>query len=1149
MRRSWWVVQFVSALATAIVSPASPQAPSAELQVADAAPAFYQLRAGEPVRVDVRSVAALQQQIALDLDNTTLPDAVDAVSHVAHILIFYTPRDVPSERRITLQATKISVAGALRAILADADLDVEVSREGTLTLAPRHGLRTPQKDPGSTVTLRGVVTDALTRAPLQGASVSLDGTSHHTTTGVNGSYRLPGVPPGLYTIVVRRLGYLSLKRSTTVALPATAGEQEVIAKLDVALTVSPGELDEVVTTVTGDQRRAALGNAIATIDAASVVGAAAASSLSDILNARASGVQVFNPGGLTGASPQIDIRGESNLRNAGNQPLIYIDGVRISNDFSNNLLAAQSGMSTGRLNDISPEEIASIEIVKGPSAATLYGTDAANGVILITTKHASAPGRQWDAFAEAGVLTVDRNRFPDNYTPWGHSTDGTNTVEQCPLLAVAANTCVQDSITTFTPLKVPSLTPLGTGSRGDYGLQVSQGGPIRYFVSGNYENETGYLKMPTADREIYEALRGGQTLSSDELHPNYVDKYSGRVNLATALAPTADFSLSVALLQNNAQVPSGSILALGEEGPGSRDSPGNADGWLSGIRPGDYFVQRHKEDVTHFTAGATTSWAPFPWLSSHATFGIDRSNNYEDDLTRAGEGLFFQNTGLRANGQTNNTLYSADLGATATLPLLSLLNSRTSVGGQFIRSESNVVIGQATNLLPGQASLSGGATSSSESISEGVVAGGYVEEVLSYRDRLFLTGAVRADGSASFGKAFGTALYPKASASWQVSRESFWPVSERAVTARLRGAYGESGVQPLATGALARLSHSNVFVDGQTEPGFVITQLANPNLKPERTSELEYGMDLDLLDQRIHLEGTYYYKRTSDAIVGQSLGNSVGSTFQYANIGAVRNSGWEVSANVRLVNLSLVTWDVSANGSINQNRVLTLGPFVAPYYGAGEGTGTTGMVAGFPLYGAFSHRIVSYADRNGNGILEPGEIAVDSGGTPTFRGSTYPLNQLTVGTSIGLLHNHLRIRVQFDHRGDYRIFNTIEFNRCVFLQACVGTVFAHAPLNQQAAAVAAIDDGSDWGYWQDGTFTRLRDLSVTYQLPDRLARTLHLHAASVTLSGRNLALWTKYPGVDPEVVATQGNPNLGEFNDFGSIPPAQYYVVRVNLGL
>ncbi len=655
------------------------------------------------------------------------------------------------------------------------------------------------------------------------------------------------------------------------------------------------------------------------------------------------------------------------------------------------------------------------------------------------------------------------------------------------------------------------------------------------------------LKLNSADLARLAAERGGAGISGDERRPNGTSNVGLRANLNANLARALDAAVSTGLITRGFHDQGSSIWFDGELGPGYR----NTNNGYFDERPSQLFGRRQLEDVTHFTGSASPTWRPLPWLVVRATAGIDVSNAGFDELARPGEDSAnaFWLSGYREFDRTNITLHTVDLGSTAMFDLSQRLTSKTSIGAQY--NERRLVINQqfASGLLPGSQTVAGGsALSESEQTLETIVAGGYAEQTFGLNERLFLTGAVREDGGSAFGRNFHAAVYPKGSVSWLLSEEPFWPRNAVLPTLRLRAAYGSSGVQPAPTAALASVQLSSVFLNGSTTSGALLQTLGNPDLKPETQTEFESGFDADLVSNRAHLEATYYNKQSRDALINLPLAASVGGGSRIANVGAVRNWGYEADARVEPVRTPLVTWDVTFNGSINHNQVLSLGTGITTVeFGA--------VVKGYPLYGQFNVPILGYSDLNHDGIIEPNEVTV--GSKPVFEGQGFPKTQFTYGTSLGLFRERLRLSAQLDHRGGFLVGNFIGANTC-YLGVCRGVNDPRASLHDQARALA-ITTGSlsntYWGYYENGAFTRFRELSATYTLPTALARAGRVQTATITLSARNIALWTKYTGVDPEVndlpdyAGSQFQAFDTAFRDDGATPPNRVWLVRVNLGL
>jgi hypothetical protein len=420
------------------------------------------------------------------------------------------------------------------------------------------------------------------------------------------------------------------------------------------------------------------------------------------------------------------------------------------------------------------------------------------------------------------------------------------------------------------------------------------------------------------------------------------------------------------------------------------------------------------------------------------------------------------------------------------------------------------------------------------------VAGGYVEESIGLRERLFISAALRGDGASSFGKNFSTALYPKFGLSWLVANNESPQRVPGLGSLRLRAAYGQSGVQPGATDALPLLLPISSLVDGVSLAGATLTALGNEDLKPERTQELEAGGDAEWFGGRVKIEATYYRKLSHDALINRPLALSIGITSRRENIGSVSNRGWEGLVTLVPISTDAVVWDVSLNGSINHNKFESAAP------GLVFSTSTSTFRVGYPLFSRWDKPILSYGDANGNGIIEASEVKI--GDTAVYLGESLPPRQLTVSNGISLFRERLRISSQFDYKGGHLGENFTEINRCLTALACRGANDPSASLWEQARAVAASATSRTLaGYLEDASFVRLRELSIAYRLENQRVPLLGGRTMTVSLTGRNLKLWTDYSSPDPEVNSSAGALQLEGNSDNPTAPQTRLWLLRVNV--
>lgn len=997
----------------------------------------------------------------------------------------------------------------------------------------------PAHGQGQQGTITGRVTDATSGQPIPSVQIAIVGTTLGALTNSEGVYTIRGVSPGTVEVRALRVGYAEQRQSVTV--PAGQAATANFQMATVAISLNP-----VVTTATGEQRRIEVGNAIAQVDAAKIVETRAVSNVGDLLTSRAPGVMV-TPGTQTGAGIRVRIRGTSSL-SLSNNPIVVIDGVRVESTTGSSSVSV-GGTTASRFGDLNPEEIESMEIVRGPSAATLYGTDAANGVIVITTKKGVAGRPQWTYYTEQTAIR-DENHYPTAYRGWRNGSTPSNQT-QCYLTQVAAGTCTQDSVTSFNVVRDKETTPFGTGYRQQHGLQVRGGSEtIRYFLHGEWESEDGVTKVPEFERRYMAA--NGLSLNKDQRNPNGLTRITTRMNLNVAPADNVDVAVNAGYISSDLRLvrsdDSGTagVAANIYGGPGFKYNTNAAGDTLWGWReftPRNVYQTETKQAIERFISSVATTVRPTDWLSLRANAGLDYINRLDTQLCRFGECTTTDDRkGFKRDNRTNFFIYTLDAGASATRQLTDDLGSETAVGVQFYRNifNSNYITGR--QLSPGSTSLSSAATKlADEGTSESRTLGGYIEQRFAFRDRLFVTGALRSDRNSAFGADFKTVFYPKFSVSWVMSEEPFFPSTGFINQLRLRSAYGSSGVQPGTIDAVQYYSAESGIGESGEEPGLVFSTLGNSNLKPERSTEFEIGLDGNFFDNRLSAEVTYYNKSSKDALISRILPPSIGTgaTARLENLGEVSNKGWEFLVNAQILQRDNFGWDMSLNGASNKNKLVSLGG-VPPIVGT-----TMQQREGYPLNGWWSRRLVSYEDANGDGIIELSEIVVSD--TAEFHGTSMPKLEMALSSGFDFWQGRLRLAAMFDYKGGHLVYNNSERIRCASRNNCAGLISPNASLFEQARTVMVRehDSRSVAGFFEDGDFIRFRELALTLNAPDEWARFFRGRNVTATLAARNLGVvWTKYTGVDPEAFGTTGDAP----SSFQAFAPPTYYTFRISLG-
>ncbi len=339
--------------------------------------------------------------------------------------------------------------------------------------------------------------------------------------------------------------------------------------------------------------------------------------------------------------------------------------------------------------------------------------------------------------------------------------------------------------------------------------------------------------------------------------------------------------------------------------------------------------------------------------------------------------------------------------------------------------------------------------------------------------------------------------------------------------------------------------------------------MQNQTLRPERSAEFEGGADLGLWQNRVSLEITGYSKTTRDALVSTGTGWDLGGYSYEENVGQVRNTGVEGALAATVVRARALTWDVTINASVNHNTLLTLAPGIVSQQFRGVNA-VYRFTPGFPLYGYWAPA-VGYGDSNRDGVIESNEVTIAD--SLSYVGASLPTREASFGTHVSVLGDMVSVGALVDYRGGFRLLNTSTAEMVTNAQSDRASNDRSAPLWQQARDVAleTIDVSglnsyaAPHGFYEDASYLRFRELSLTYVLPRSVVRAVRVQQLSLTGAVRNLALWTRYTGTDPEVANPSSNGQLNATSntftvnnnmreDFGSVPLLRYWVIRLNVG-
>jgi TonB-dependent SusC/RagA subfamily outer membrane receptor len=894
----------------------------------------------------------------------------------------------------------------------------------------------PAPAPAAAGSVTGTVTDAARRRPVAGATVIVAGTRLGAVTGADGRYTIARVPAGAHTVQARAIGFERAQAAVTVgAGPATA---------DFALAPASVQLEGVVVTGTAaPARRREVGNSIATVDLADR--AAPAPNVDNLLAGQAPGVNINLSGGMAGSGAQIRLRGNTSAA-MSNTPLVFVDGVRMRGDAYPSI-GTGSRTAASPLNDINPNDIDRVEIIKGAAATTLYGTEAASGVVQIFTKRGAA-GRP----AVEVQTTVARSRLQR-----------------------------------FGPANEPymRLDPwLRAGVQQQYSASVAGGSnDLRYFVSGAADDLSGVLPD---DSERKYAVRGNFNVSP---HPKVQLQWNSSYTTSDISNPPAGNNGN-GLLLNAYRRPNNFV--------GSNDPD-----VISRVL--DWEIDT---DINHLITGGTATYQMLPNLTHRATLGYDRAQN---DLRQYRPfGFFLAPQGILGTRNWTSATLTAEYVGTYDWQVTRAFRSALSLGGQSITNDVNSVSGNAERLAaPGEPTLSaGGTTTSAESRLRVVTAGAFVQNVFDLRNRYFLTLGLRVDGNSAFGRNLGLQPYPKASASYVISDEAFWP--ERVGTLKLRAAYGHAGRAPGAFDAVRTWSAVGFGGNAAFYPGSV----GNPDLGPERTRETELGFDGSFLGRRANVEFTYYRQVTTDALMNVRQVPSLGFLgTQLENVGTIRNTGIEVALRTTPVDRPRFAWDLGFSLATNNNKVLDLGRATPFEIGARSLVEVGGWVPG--VYG---RRLL-----NPDARAEP-VFATANGGRHVF-GPNLPTHTFGVNSELRLPAG-VRLSGRAELQGGNYIHVDADRNLAIrgVLPACAAVYpIINTPererltANERARCDVRIAEGTYSLFVYPADFMKLRDLTLLVPVP---ARAVRGRTASFSLSLQNVRLWLnkEFTAWDPEMM-------------------------------
>jgi TonB-linked SusC/RagA family outer membrane protein len=899
-----------------------------------------------------------------------------------------------------------------------------------------------------------------------------------TRTNATGRYTFANVAPGQQTVSIRLVGFAPKAQRVTVVAGQTVNA-------DFALTQRTTQLDQVVVTGTGGvTQRRAVGNVIESIDAKTVLEVAPARSVDQLIGARTPGLIALPSSGQVGTGAQIRVRAPSSLT-LSNDPIVFIDGVRMDAGTSRGP-GQRGGFGASRLNDVSPEDIESIEVIKGPAAATLYGTEASNGVIQIITKRGRAGKAQFAFSTRQG-------------TNWLQNPEGRAGM----LYAPDPNGGAPIGVNLY---KYEAENGKGkifsTGRNQGYQASVNGGTDAsRYYIASTYDDDVGVVGW------------------------NWDHKFAGRANMDVLANDKLRFQGSIGhirdrirLAQNDIATDPFSQLVWGT--PRTLTGPSRG---FSNTPPEQWKLTEGLANNDRTTLSFQADYNPFSWMTHRLVTGLDVNSEQSSLLyprrpLGSNDPIGTLGTGQKSASRATRNVLTLDYSGTLKYNLGEANRFTTTVGLQHYRSDVTTVGAVATTFPAEPVTLisNGTSTTGNEAFSANASVGMFVQEQYAWNNRVFLTAAVRGDDNSTFGKDYKAAYYPKFSVSWVASEEPWLKLPSFVGDLRLRGALGAAGTQPGTFDAQRLYTTTTGYQD---QPGLLPDSYGNPELKPERSQEMELGFESTVLNGKVDFSYTYYNRSIKDAIVNVPIPPSIGFPgSQVINVGRVKGWGNEFQLNARVFQGRRVGWDLGTQLARNGNRIDDMGG--AEFFTVGGG-GVAQNRVGFGIADFFMYKVrkpvltsagvadlqASICDGGrGKGGVEAGGPDVPCATAPrVYWGHSQPIWQMGYNTTVTLM-DRLRLYARVDGNGGHYQSDTEV--RALHNQGSSLGVINKDPLLAVYRAIEADAPGT-----YRASFLRLREVSATYTLPPNYARYLKATTANVSVAGRNLRmLWTQQDG-------------------------------------
>ena len=980
--------------------------------------------------------------------------------------------------------------------------------------------------------LEGSVVDQAKNEPIIGASVNIKGTTHGVQTDLDGKFYFQTGQKFPYTLVVSYVGYQT---------------KEIVVNgspLIVKLTQNIQELDELVIIGYGTQKRQNLVGSVSKVNPAEIK-VIPEVSFDAKLQGKAAGVQINSNTGVPGSDVFIRVRGATSI-NAGNDPLYVIDGVFINNT---SLQSIAQDRATSPLSDINPSDIESIEILKDASAIAIYGSRGANGVIIVTTKRGNynqktkielnlsgglgwAPAdKVWKTTTgpEHAMLVNEYNRNMGNPLPFRPVSEVINGV---------AGRGVPEDQPTYDRMAILNRT----AELRNVDLSV-QGGSntTRFYLGGGYTYQESVWKPMSFDRGSFKFNLDHKINNSISIGTSNTFSKSYRNQARPANGGNGT------LLQASLNIPTYLPIFAEDGTPLKWVNFDNIDVLTSTVNlwsTSYHYVGNVYVDVNFSKK-----------LKFRSSFGIDyniyNESEYWDTRTilgaaggKATESVTQSSTAI--NEQTlnyNTTFGNHSLGVLVGNTIQGVNLKNVSATGTNFPNNAYTQISSAATQTAAQFETDSGLLSF------------FSRADYNYARKYYIEATIRADGSSKFGENNKWGYFPAIGAAWRVKEESFLKDADFISNLKLRASYGltgnQSGIADFASQGLWTGGYGYSDKVGSSEgPGTAPLQIANPNLKWEKTAQFSTGFDLGLFNDRINVEFNYYEKNTTDVLLQIATPGTTGFSSYLTNFGEISNKGFELTVTSINFQSKEFTWKTDFNISQNINKIEKI-PADIPF----AGRDLIRLQQGKPLYSYWLYKQLYVDPKTGDAVFEDfnkdGKITADD---RQIVGNTWP--KFFGGFNNTFEYKNFDLGVFFTYSFGNEIWNhnrmlgetggTLDANRVLLASQLDRWTTPGQVTDTPRLTAENYSRQENSRFLEDGSFVRLRALTLGYTLPKEVSSKLRIQKFRLYFTGSNLLLFTKYTGSDPE--SNLGTGNIQGY-DYGTPPQPRTIQLGLNLTL